>query len=66
MLKGDTLSKTTQSTGAAAAPAPAKERTQRANRENRITQLREQYLAGSYQVDSAEIARKVVDAHLTR
>jgi len=66
MLKGDTFSRATHSTGAAAAPAQAKERTERANREIRVAQLREQYLAGSYQVDSADLARKLVDAHLTK
>ncbi len=62
MHKSSTNSKSTQSTGAAAAPAKAK--TEGELREARIAQLREQYLAGNYKVDAKELSRKIVDSHL--
>ena len=64
MRKGDNFSTATQSAGAAAATAPAKEKAERRDREARIADLREQYLAGTYKVDAAELSRKLVDSHL--
>ena len=66
MHKGLTFSKAGRSAGAAAAPAPAKEMTQNETREARVAEIRDQYLAGSYQVDAKELARKLVDAHLSK
>jgi flagellar biosynthesis anti-sigma factor FlgM len=66
MHKGYTFSKAAQSAGAAAAAAPAKHMTQKEVRESRVAQIRAQYLAGSYQVDANELARKLVDAHLNK
>jgi anti-sigma28 factor (negative regulator of flagellin synthesis) len=63
MRKGDNFSTATQSAGAAAT-APAKEKAERQDREARIADLREQYLAGTYKVDAAELSRKLVDSHL--
>jgi len=64
MHKGLTFSKATQSAGAAA--APAKEMTEKQIREARVAEIRRQYVAGSYQVDANELARKLVDAHLSK
>lgn len=66
MHKGLTLSKAAQLSGAAAAAAPAKQMTEKEVREARIAQIRAQYLSGSYRVDSKELARKLVDAHLSK
>ena len=66
MHKGLTFSKATQSAGAAAAAARAKEMTGKEAREARVAAIREQYLTGSYQVDANELARKLVDAHLSK
>ncbi|MFL6448258.1 MAG: flagellar biosynthesis anti-sigma factor FlgM [Bryobacteraceae bacterium] len=67
MRKGDNFSKPTHSIGgAAAAPAPAKKRTELELREARIDELRKLYLTGSYQVDSAELARKLIYTHLRK
>lgn len=66
MHKGSTFSKDAKSAGAAAAVAPAKEMTGKDIREARIAELRAQYLAGSYQVNANELARKLVDAHLSK
>jgi len=62
MHKGSTFSKSTQSTGAAVAPAKAK--TGAEVRESRIAELRKQYLSGDYKVDAKELSRKIVDSHL--
>jgi anti-sigma28 factor (negative regulator of flagellin synthesis) len=64
MHKGSTLSKSTHSNGAAA--APAKDRTDGELREARISELREQYLAGDYKVDAKELSRKIVESHLRK
>jgi anti-sigma28 factor (negative regulator of flagellin synthesis) len=66
MRNGPTFSKPTQSTGAAAAAAPAKKLTASQRREARVKEIREQYLAGTYKVDAAELSRKIVDSHLTK
>jgi anti-sigma28 factor (negative regulator of flagellin synthesis) len=65
MHKASFFSKATQSTGAAAAPAPAKAKAQD-EREARIAKLREQYLAGTYEVDALEVSRKLIDSHLAK
>lgn len=65
MHKGLTIFKAGQSSGAAAA-APAKEITGKDLRDARVAELRAQYLAGSYRVDAKELARKLVDAHLSK
>lgn len=64
MRKGDNFSIGTRSAGAAAATAPAKEKAERQDREARVTELRDQYRAGTYKVDAAELSRKLVDSHL--
>jgi anti-sigma28 factor (negative regulator of flagellin synthesis) len=66
MHKLSTLSKALQSTGAAAAPALAKKRTEQDDREARVTELREQYRAGAYKVDAVELSRTIIDAHLLK
>ncbi|MFL6414493.1 MAG: flagellar biosynthesis anti-sigma factor FlgM [Bryobacteraceae bacterium] len=66
MHKASIFSKATQSTGAAAAPAPVKTRTKQDDREARIAELREQYLAGAYKTDAVELSRKIIDAHLRK
>jgi anti-sigma28 factor (negative regulator of flagellin synthesis) len=66
MHKGVTFSKAAQSPSGAAAAAPAKQMTEKEAREARIAEIRAQYLAGSYQVDREKLARKLIDAHLTR
>jgi anti-sigma28 factor (negative regulator of flagellin synthesis) len=66
MHKGLRFSKAAQSSGAAAAPAPAKQMTGKEIREARIAEIRAQYLSGSYHVDGRELARKLIDAHLSK
>ena len=58
-----TFPKPAQATGAAA--APAKKLVVSEEREARVKQLREQYLAGTYKVDSSELSRKIIDSHLS-
>jgi anti-sigma28 factor (negative regulator of flagellin synthesis) len=64
MHNGLTSSKATHHTGAAA--APARKTSADENREARVKELRQQYLAGTYKVDAAEISRKLVDSHLRK
>jgi anti-sigma28 factor (negative regulator of flagellin synthesis) len=66
MHKGMTHLKAVQSTGAAAAPAPAREKTEIERREARVSELRKQYQAGQYKVDSLALSRKLIDSHLIK
>jgi anti-sigma28 factor (negative regulator of flagellin synthesis) len=50
----------------AAAPAPAKDVGKQDDREARIANLREQFLAGTYTVNAYELSRKIIDSHLQK
>lgn len=45
-------------------PEPSKEEGKEARRK-RITSIKEKIKAGTYDIDPAEISRKIVDAHLS-
>jgi flagellar biosynthesis anti-sigma factor FlgM len=66
MHKGLTFSKAAQSVGAGAAVAPAKRMAAKEIREARVAEIRAQYLSGAYHVDAKELARKLIDAHLSK